>query len=144
MSNSAQNRIRNTLGVVTAILLLLPSPVFAGEWSGLVEEVFSFFATCVAGINALGVLIALFCIAFRSRRALRISFALSGITTVAFLLALAAEWEFLLKIRQTGNEQILHILIFGAMFVIFAWLAPLAQFLTARRPPSDKTTKIGS
>ena len=80
---------------------------------------------------AVFVLIALALSAFRSLRALRTSFWLSGIISLPFLLASLIMLPYMAKILDNDSIQGLFLFV-NATLLLFVWVGPTVQYRLAR------------
>jgi hypothetical protein len=118
-----------TTGLAAAFFPSISSLVVArNEWSGMLNETYVYFATCLTEAYALAIFITLLFGAFQSRMALNTSYVLSTITSIICVLALTSALQYMSEVNRRGMEYIVYLSPLSFALLCFTWLAPIAQY----------------
>ncbi len=90
-------------------------------------EILLLLAAATAVVLVIAVTIALFCKAFRSRRALYTSFVFSSIASIPALLAVVLQWPYLPD-EWDKNPTAGILLVVDVMLLVFLWATPVVQY----------------
>jgi hypothetical protein len=115
-----------TIGAA-AIMLSLPTPALAEDYSGIMPGIFALAEVTILGVYSLAVLIASLFRVFRSRTELNRSQVISAIVSIPALVALVSNLKYLPQ-EITATSPMVLVFALVAALLCFVWAVPIIQY----------------